>query len=509
MRPISLAIALIAMIPDPSWAFAQENKDPSDELFAAVRAGRLETVTKWIASGRELNDEDTGGRTGLSAAIEWGRLDIARALLDAGARIDRGFGGRENGALFSLAHWDSTDLIDAFLAKGISLAASKDDSGRTPLHIAAMYDRARLCAKLLDRGAALEAVDDDGRTALHIAALYGAPDAVKCLIARGANVLAADRVGNTPLHLCAYDGHANVASAMFLDATRHDIGLRDRLGAARNRHGWTALHVAVASDQLGCARVLRSFGETTGMRTSSGASTQHLAAAFGGALELDWVGVGKLGSRERLDDRDASGRTPEEILRDRSAFAPMPHELDRDAVVRLRARIATTSSDDSSIVRPLVLRRALPGYPGPRPVDLVTFAVWADGVVVFAAPGIRDAELLRVGSIEPDRVRVLLDELDEFGFFDAGDWNRVGMHDPSTRVVAERGDKVCTQEFDGHLDPTWPMDSREAAPDPVSLAAWRWANAWIDGSVPRESTALAELRDVAQFERRIRALGIR
>jgi ankyrin repeat protein len=74
-----------------------------------------------------------------------------------------------------------------------------DDTGSTPLHLAASYCHVDVVTLLLNKGAKVNARSNDGATALHLAAQEGCADVVNHLLARGAQVNARDRQGRTPL----------------------------------------------------------------------------------------------------------------------------------------------------------------------------------------------------------------------------------------------------------------------------------------------------------------------
>ena len=79
--------------------------DPDDwpPLVQAAGWGRLEVMRVLLAAGADPNGAGSGGTTPLHAAVEWaGHLDAARLLLAAGADADvpdaRGRSGRESAA---------------------------------------------------------------------------------------------------------------------------------------------------------------------------------------------------------------------------------------------------------------------------------------------------------------------------------------------------------------------------------------------------------------------------
>ncbi len=74
-----------------------------------------------------------------------------------------------------------------------------DDTGLTPLHLAASYCHADVVTLLLDKGAKINVTSQDGATPLHLAAQEGCADVANLLLQRGANVNARDKQHRTPL----------------------------------------------------------------------------------------------------------------------------------------------------------------------------------------------------------------------------------------------------------------------------------------------------------------------
>jgi cytohesin len=106
--------------------------------------------------------------------------------------------------------------ISSLLVKYPGLANQRKDTGDTPLHFAADYNRASIAQRLIDGGADLNAVDNDGFTPLRIAAQQGYAEVASALIQKGAdvNAHAGDKKGWTALHLAVDNGKAGMVKLL-------------------------------------------------------------------------------------------------------------------------------------------------------------------------------------------------------------------------------------------------------------------------------------------------------
>jgi ankyrin repeat protein len=76
---------------------------------------------------------------------------------------------------------------------------AKNNSGRTPLHLASEFNRISIAKLLIEMGANLEAKDNQGRNPLHVATMNNSIETATLLLDAGADLEAKDRWGNTPL----------------------------------------------------------------------------------------------------------------------------------------------------------------------------------------------------------------------------------------------------------------------------------------------------------------------
>jgi len=141
-------------------------------LYYAVSAADLSLVSALIEKGGDPNGrkDDDYSWAPLHAASAGGHLEIARLLVDRGARID--LKARNVPSPLSLAVGNSQlELAEWLIAKGADAKQQDAESGRTLLHgIASESDSREVVELLLRSGVDPNLKDREGKTPLHIAA---------------------------------------------------------------------------------------------------------------------------------------------------------------------------------------------------------------------------------------------------------------------------------------------------------------------------------------------------
>jgi len=222
----------------------------ADDIFAAAEVSDVESIKKLLAGGADVNAKNKGGYTALHLAAKRGQAAAAAALLEA--KADIGLASKSGKtALHYVAYYNGNlDLAKVLLDAGAAVNA-KDGKNKTPLDYALSKKRTELAELLRAKSGKttkeLLAADD-----IFAAAEVGDVESIKKLLAGGADVNAKNKGGYTALHLAAKRGQAAAAKAL-LEA-KADI-------AAASKSGKTALHyVAYYNGNLDLSKALLDAG---------------------------------------------------------------------------------------------------------------------------------------------------------------------------------------------------------------------------------------------------------
>ena len=240
-------------------------------LLLAVQLGNLPLLTAVLGAGVHPDSEGVFSefvRFGapmyaLAGACESGRFSCARALLAAGADVDKQ-GGWGASALMEAARMGHLECMRLLLEHSANVHARSSWRG-TALMEATRAGRLACVRLLLEHRADVHARDDWGATALNFSKTTHQGDQTACtqaLIAAGANVHAANHDGRTALMYAALYGNRSIAPLLEAGADMHaaDVnGFTPMLSACR--HG--VLQTALLLDRHGADRHAVSADGTT------------------------------------------------------------------------------------------------------------------------------------------------------------------------------------------------------------------------------------------------------
>ncbi len=218
----------------------------SEEFFAAIAADDRAAVEKALAARPELlQSRDATGRSPIIAAAFHGHIRLAESLSDRVAPADLGLfeaatlgdvrvvrqklaegadmddRGDDGYGLLHLAAWfGRLDVARLLLEKGADPnIVALNESRVTPLHSAVAARHRDLAALLLALGASANVLQKGGWTPLHSAAQNGDDGIVDLLLLRGADPTRPADDGRTPIDLAEQAGFGALAERL-REATR-------------------------------------------------------------------------------------------------------------------------------------------------------------------------------------------------------------------------------------------------------------------------------------------------
>lgn len=152
------------------------------DVFEAVATGQTERVLDLIAKDASLmNAYSVDGFTPLGFATFFGRSEVVKALLKAGADVNAA--SRESmkvTPLASAAAAKQTEIARLLIGHGANVNA-RAAGGHIPLHEAAANGNVELVKLLIENGVDVNAKTDDGKTPLDFAVEYKRPEVVELL----------------------------------------------------------------------------------------------------------------------------------------------------------------------------------------------------------------------------------------------------------------------------------------------------------------------------------------
>ncbi|XP_054238578.1 nuclear factor NF-kappa-B p100 subunit [Indicator indicator] len=190
------------------------------------------------------------------------------------------------------------------------LAASQDENGDTPLHLAIIHEQTAVIKQLIEVIVSIPSQqiinisNNLQQTPLHLAVITKQPQVVQVLLQARADPTLLDRYGNSLLHLALQAGNEEMLRTLLA----HLGSAAPYLLRLPNFHGLLPVHLAVKAKSLSCLDLLvRKGANVNAVERQGGRTPLHLAVEMEN-LNMATHLVKKLGAD--VNSRTFAGNTP-------------------------------------------------------------------------------------------------------------------------------------------------------------------------------------------------------
>jgi ankyrin repeat protein len=282
-------------------------------LHRAIQKKEAQVARMLLDAGARSDARSSSGDTAMHCAARAGLEDIATMLLDTPAKALNASNLAGETPLFlamSRGTGPHARVARMLLASGAH-AFGRTRNGESVLHACAREGNAALAALVLSRGGrdvvdVLNAKSNTGGTPLHVAVNHNQEEMVSLLLGQaGLDRGACDTEGNTAVQIACQRGDV-VLLQRLLRAGRTGAAVGRRELSVRNSLGWAPLHTSAFYGQDTAVRLLLRFQAPVEHRTADGWTALHLACSEG---HLEVVKT-LLASNALLDAQHPSGESP-------------------------------------------------------------------------------------------------------------------------------------------------------------------------------------------------------
>ena len=263
-------------------------------LHQAASEDNIDWVQALIAAKANINEKDQTGMTSLHIAAQSGFGKLLKLLIDNGGDANQlnNLGetvlkiAEKYKNLHQAASEDNIDWVQALITAKANIN-EKDQTGMTPLHIAAQSGFGKLLKLLIDNGGEANQLNNSGKTVLKIAEKYknlhqaaseNNIDWIQALIAAKANINEKDQTGMTPLHIAAQSGFGKLLKLLIDNGGEANQLNNSGKTVLKIAEKYKNLHQAASEDNIDWVQALIAAKANINEKNHEGMTPLHLAA---------------------------------------------------------------------------------------------------------------------------------------------------------------------------------------------------------------------------------------
>ncbi|XP_018417833.1 PREDICTED: transient receptor potential cation channel subfamily A member 1 [Nanorana parkeri] len=293
----------------------KRNKIGCFPIHMTAFAGSLKCMDLVLKKGEEfgfsieehINFTDNEKSSPLHVAVQNGGLEIVKACIEYGAKID--LKQNDNATALHFASTQGATEIVKFMVSSYTgdknIIDLPDGNNETPLHKSCLFDHVDLAEYLLSMGANIDSVDNEFRTPLMLATSCSAWKIVNLLLEKGANVKLMDNYGRNFLHMTVLQpgGLRNInAEILQKEAIKQLVSDEDA-------DGCTPLHYACRHGVPNSVNNLMGLNVSLYSKSKDKRSALHFTACYGRYNTCERLLRFACDAR-LLNDADETGMTP-------------------------------------------------------------------------------------------------------------------------------------------------------------------------------------------------------
>ncbi|KAM3927836.1 transient receptor potential cation channel subfamily A member 1 [Leptodactylus fuscus] len=293
----------------------KRNKIGCYPIHMTAFAGSLKCMDLVLKKGEEfgfsiedhINFTDNEKSSPLHVAVQNGRLEIVKACIGYGAKID--LKQIDNATPLHFAASQGATEIVKFMVSSYTgekkIVDLPDGNNETPLHKSCLFDHVDLAEYLISMGANIDSVDNELRTPLLLATSCSSWKIVNLLLEKGADVKLTDNYGRNFLHLTVLQpgGLKNIKEEIL---QREDI---KNLVSDEDLDGCTPLHYACRHGVPNSVNNLLGLKVSLYSKSKNKRSALHFAALYGRYNTCERL-LRFVPDATLLNDADEKGMTP-------------------------------------------------------------------------------------------------------------------------------------------------------------------------------------------------------
>ncbi|XP_066434673.1 transient receptor potential cation channel subfamily A member 1 isoform X2 [Eleutherodactylus coqui] len=305
----------LLMLFDRDVKLCKRNKIGCYPIHMTAFAGSLKCMDLVLKKGEALgfsmedhiNFTDNEKSSPLHVAVQNGRLEVVKACIGYGARVD--FKQIDNATPLHFAATQGATEIVRFMVSSYKgdqkIVDLPDGNNETPLHKSCLFDHVELAEYLISMGANIDSVDKELRTPLLLATSCSSWKVVNLLLEKGADIKLTDNYGRNFLHLTVLQpgGLKNIRQEIL---QREDI---KHIVVDEDADGCTPLHYACRHGVPNSVNNLLGLNMSLYSKSKNKRSALHFAAFYGRYNTCERL-LRFVPDSTLLNDADAKGMTP-------------------------------------------------------------------------------------------------------------------------------------------------------------------------------------------------------